>query len=164
MIKKKVSLIGAYAVGKTSLVRQFVYSQFSEKYLTTIGVKVDKKVVTVDDRDLMLMIWDIQGKDYFLDVPKQYIKGSAGFLLVMDGTRPETFSVAESLCQTTQELLGEVPFIALINKADLLQDWQIPHITIETLQNRGWHVLLTSARTGENVEEAFSVLAKKMML
>jgi len=164
MIKKKISLIGAFAVGKTSLVKQFVYSQFSEKYLTTIGVKVDKKVVKVDDRDVMLMIWDIQGKDYFLDVPRQYIMGSAGFLLVMDGTRPETLSVAESLCETSRELLGEVPFIALINKADLEQDWQIPPNTIETLQNRGWHVLLTSARTGENVEEAFSVLAKKMLL
>ena len=68
MIQKKICMLGGFAVGKTSLVARYVTSMFSEKYLTTVGVKIDKKQVAVDGRDVTLMLWDIYGQDDFQDV------------------------------------------------------------------------------------------------
>jgi small GTP-binding protein len=69
----KVALVGAYGVGKTSLMRRFISSEFSEKYHATLGVKVDKKTVSVDGTDLMLMIWDIAGAEDHFSVPSHYV-------------------------------------------------------------------------------------------
>jgi len=63
MIKKKIVMLGSFAVGKTSLVQRFVNSIFSEKYLTTIGVKIDQKIVNVNDKEVNLLLWDIHGED-----------------------------------------------------------------------------------------------------
>ena len=87
MIQKKVCMIGASGVGKTSLVAKFVHSIFSEKYLTTVGVKIDKKTVKVGDDDVMLMLWDLAGDDDFQRLQTSYLRGTSGFLLVADGTR-----------------------------------------------------------------------------
>jgi small GTP-binding protein len=162
-IKKKISLIGAFGVGKTSLAKQFVYSMFSEAYHTTIGVKVDKKVVTVDDINVTLMIWDIQGEDFFLSVPVEYIKGSSGYLLVMDGTRPETLDVAVSLQETAQKATNNAPFICLVNKADLKEEWKIDLERLENLKKKGWKIEMTSAKTGEHVDRSFHDLAQMMI-
>ena len=80
MIRKKICMIGAFAVGKTSLVRRFVQSIFDEKYLTTVGVKIDKKVVEVDGRQIMLMLWDLEGQDVYHSVRTSYLRGAAGYL------------------------------------------------------------------------------------
>ena len=87
MLSKKVVMLGLYGVGKTSLVQRFVRSIFDDKYLTTLGVKVDKKVVQVDDIEVTLMLWDVAGAENHFDVPMSYIKGAAGYLVVVDGTR-----------------------------------------------------------------------------
>jgi len=162
-LKKKVSLIGAFGVGKTSLSKQFVYSMFSEAYHTTIGVKVDKKVVIVDNTMVTLMVWDIQGKDFFLSVPVEYIKGSSGYLLVVDGTRPETLEVAISLQNTAQKATNGAPFICLINKSDLKEEWKIDFQRLEDLKRDGWIIKMTSAKTGELVDQSFNELAKMMI-
>lgn len=90
MIQKKVAMLGMYAVGKTSLVQRYIKSIFDEKYLTTIGVKIDKKELTIQDQEVTLMLWDIAGAEDHFTVPSSYIKGSSGYLLVIDGTRPES--------------------------------------------------------------------------
>ena len=100
MIQKKVCMLGGFAVGKTSLVARFVSSLFSEKYLSTVGVKVDKKAVHVDGRDVTLMIWDIYGQDEFQTVQHSQLRGMAGYLLVIDGTRRGT--------DRTQVISGDV--------------------------------------------------------
>jgi len=87
MIKKKICMLGSFAVGKTSLVQQFVNSIFSEKYHTTIGVKIDQKNVLIDGNEVTLMLWDIHGEDEFQKVKPAYIMGSAGYFIIMDGTR-----------------------------------------------------------------------------
>ena len=87
MIQKKICMLGAFAVGKTSLVQRFVKSLFSDRYLTTVGVKIDKKIVTVGDTEVSLVLWDLAGEDEFQSVQTSYLRGASGYLLVIDGTR-----------------------------------------------------------------------------
>lgn len=165
MIKKKVCLLGSFAVGKTSLVQQFVNSIFSDKYLTTIGVKIDQKNVKVDDTELTLLLWDIHGEDEFQKIPVSYLKGTSGYFLVLDGTRFSTLEMADKIKQMADEVLGpEIPFIALINKVDLTQKWEITDPVIQNLEARNWQIIKTSAKTGEGVERAFWELSKAMLL
>ena len=86
MLQKKICMLGSFSVGKTSLVRRFVESIFSEAYHTSIGVKVDKKVVRVDDEDVTLVLWDIHGEDVYQKIRMSYLRGMSGYLLVADGT------------------------------------------------------------------------------
>ena len=90
MIQKKICMLGGYAVGKTSLVSRYVSSMFSEKYMTTIGVKIDKKGVDTEKDRVELVIWDIYGQDDFQKVRMSYLRGASGYLLVLDGTRGGT--------------------------------------------------------------------------
>src|SRR4029453_515125 len=90
MIQKKICMIGAYAVGKTSLVTRFVESIFSTKYLTTVGVKINKKTITLDGKEITLILWDLHGEDEFQKLRLSYLRGSSGYILVADGTRRDT--------------------------------------------------------------------------
>jgi small GTP-binding protein len=164
VIQKKVCLLGGFGVGKTSLVARFVHSMFSDKYLTTVGVKIDKKRVDADGRQVELVIWDIYGHDDFQKLRVSYLRGTSGYLLVADGTRAETFETALDLQRLVTESIGNVPFILALNKADLAKDWQIDDVAIRELDRRGWRVLATSAKTGERVEEAFTSLSRAMLL
>lgn len=163
MIQKKVCLLGGFGVGKTSLIAQFVRSMFSEKYLTTVGVKIDKKSVAVDDERVELVIWDIYGHDDFQKLRVSYLRGAAGYLLVADGTRRATLDTAMEVQRLAEETIGRVPFILAVNKADLRDDWDIDQAAIDELARTGWQVLKTSAKTGEMVEGAFATLARAML-
>jgi len=163
MIQKKICMLGAFAVGKTSLVSRFVKSIFSEKYLTTVGVKIEKKLLSVRDQEVSLMLWDLAGEDEFLQVRMSYVRGSSGYFLVADGTRRNTLDTMMSLQQRVEESIGQVPFIVLLNKVDLREQWEINDAAINELTQKGWPVALTSARTGAGVEDAFLVLTKKML-
>lgn len=163
MVHKKICMLGGFAVGKTSLVSRFVSSIFSEKYLSTVGVKVDKKPVSVDGRDCTLMIWDVYGQDDFQSVQHSQIRGMAGYLLVVDGTRRTTLDTAQKLHELALQVVGEVPFIVVLNKADLAADWEIDDTAVFKLAERGGRVLRSSAKTGEGVEEAFQLLTRSML-
>jgi small GTP-binding protein len=163
MIQKKICMLGAFAVGKTSLVSRFVKSIFSEKYLTTVGVKIEKKALTVGHQDVSLMLWDLAGEDEFLQVRMSYVRGLAGYFLVADGTRRNTLDTMMSLQQRVEESIGQVPFIVLLNKVDLRERWEVDDTAINELTQKGWLVVLTSARTGAGVEDAFLVLTKRML-
>ena len=152
-------MLGAFSVGKTSLVSRFVHSLFSEKYHTTVGVKIDKKVVTVNGEDVSLLIWDIYGEDDIQEVRMSYVRGAAGYLLVADGTRRDTLDIARRIRNRVESDIGQVPFVLLVNKADLARDWVFDNDTLADLQSEGWTVICTSAKTGEGVEEGFSRLA-----
>ena len=159
MIRKKVCMLGAFAVGKTSLVRRFVEDRFSDRYVTTIGVKVTKKRLVRDGVEVILMLWDLHGDDAFQTVQASYLRGSSGLLLVADGTRGETFEVARSLRQRALDAGVDVPFLLLVNKADLAADWDEPEDAVP----EGWTRIDTSARTGAGVEEAFALLTERML-
>lgn len=163
MIQKKICMLGSFAVGKTSLVRRYVESIYSEVYQTTVGVKVDKKTVQIDSTEMTLVIWDLYGEDEFQKMRWSYLRGSAGFLLVADGTRRATLDKAFLLEQRAKEEVGEIPFVLVVNKNDLVEDWKLDASLEAQFAAKNWKVLRCSAKTGENVEEAFSQLARKML-
>ena len=163
MIQKKIALLGASGVGKTSLVRRFVASMFDEKYLTTIGVKVDKKAVRVGAEDVTLMIWDVAGTEEHFSVPSAYVKGASGYLLVADGTRIDTFEAATAIVEQMDRDLGPLPFVFVVNKKDLVDAWQADAGRLDALRPRSVAVLTSSAKTGEGVEEAFQQLANAIV-
>ena len=162
MIQKKVCMLGAFAVGKTSLVSRFVHSIFSDKYLTTLGVKIDKKPVSLLRGEMELILWDIYGEDEFQKVRLSYLQGASAYLLVADGTRRATLDVAASLQRAAEQEIGKVPFVLALNKVDLADQWQVDHAALEQAGQLGWKVVRTSAKTGEGVEEAFLILARAM--
>jgi small GTP-binding protein len=157
VIQKKICLLGAFGVGKTSLVSQFVHSLFSDKYLTTLGVKIEKKSVDLGSQQVDLILWDMHGEDDFQNVNVSYLRGAAGYLLVVDGTRRATVQTAISLHEVAERAVGPVPFRLLLNKADLVNDWEVDENILASL---GWPILRTSAKTGAGVEQAFEDLAR----
>ncbi len=163
MIKKKICMVGAYGVGKTSLVARFVNSIFSEKYQTTVGVKVDKKVVQRPSGEVTLMLWDLAGEDAVTTVKPAHLKGASGYILVMDGLRRNTLEVAIGLQVRAREAVGNVPFMCVVNKADVRESWEIQQADLDDLVARGWTVIETSAKTGAAVEELFNTLTDRMM-
>lgn len=163
MMQKKVCMLGGFAVGKTSLVRRFVTNVFSEHYQTTIGVTVEKKTVTVDHQDVMFMLWDLYGEDEFQHVRESYLRGSSGYILVIDGTRKATLDTARLLQQTVVRTVGPLPFVAIINKSDLRSEWEIDQPVIEQLREQGWPVFFGSAKLGQGVDELFGRLAAMLL-
>ena len=163
MIQKKICMLGAFAVGKTSLVSRFVRSLFSDKYLSSVGVKVDKKLIVMGEEQLDLLLWDLYGEDEFQKIRPSYLRGSAGYVLVSDGTRRETLDRAVVLQNRAEEIVGKVPFVLMANKADLTDKWEIDADALAELENRGWPVFKTSAKTGAGVEGAFLALARSML-
>jgi small GTP-binding protein len=163
MIQKKICMLGGFAVGKTSMVSRFVSSMFSEKYLSTVGVKVDKKALSVNGQDVTIVLWDINGQDAFQTVQQSYLRGATGYLLVVDGTRLETFAIALELQRAARDVMGPVPFVLALNKADLASSWQVDEAALWKVAEAGWTIIRTSAKTGEGVEDAFRVLAKAMI-
>lgn len=166
MISRKICLLGAFAVGKTSLTRRFVHGVFDERYLTTLGVKIDTKTVELDNATAKLVIWDIEGADpadhevqLVNSRMSAYLQGTDGVLLVADGTRPSTVDVARDIYQWLLAEYPAVPVTLLVNKSDLVDQWQVDQHTLDgfegLLQN-----LTTSALSGENVERTFYSLAK----
>jgi small GTP-binding protein len=162
-LKKKICMLGAFAVGKTSLVARFVQSVFSDQYLSTVGAKTDKKVVTVAGREVTLIIWDVAGEDEFQKIRPDYLLGAAGYLLVADGARRATLDTAREIQRRATEFIGLAPFALVINKADLEDEWEITDGDIEELAGQGWSVFKGSAKTGAGVEEAFLTLAGKIL-
>ncbi len=156
-------MVGAFATGKTSLVAKFVYSIFSEKYQTTVGVKIDKKNLEVQEQELNLILWDLYGEDEFQKLRTSYLRGSSGYLLIVDGTRKSTLQTAFDLQKKVEQSVGKVPFILVLNKWDLEDEWELDSENIEAIEQKGWTTIKTSAKTGLNVEEIFYTLASKIL-
>ncbi len=163
MIQKKICMLGTYAVGKTSLVQRFVKSIFDEKYHMTLGVKTDKKVIEVDGREVVLMLWDIAGSEDYFRVPMSYVRGAAGYLLVIDGTRPETLEGGCEIAEDIEAEYGDLPLVALLNKVDLEDQWKLEGDLLEPLRELNCPIIRTSAKTGVGVEEAFLALARQIV-
>lgn len=163
MIQKKICMIGTSGVGKTSLVARFVQSLFAEHYHTTVGVKIDKMTLRVDDADVMLMIWDLAGDDDFQRLQTSYLRGSGGYLLVADGTRRVTLDLAVEIQQRVVAAIGAAPFILALNKADLAPQWDVDEARLASLATQGWTIVRTSAKDGAGVEEVFAALSRMML-
>ena len=163
MIKKKICMVGLYGVGKTSLVKRFVDSIFDERYHTSVGVKIDKKEVPARGRTVSLAIWDIAGEDELAEFRVSNVRGASGYILVADGLRQSSLEKATDLHRRIVSLLGPLPFVLVVNKADLRQEWEIKADALAELRAGGWRTLETSAKTGDGVEQIFATLAEDML-
>lgn len=156
MIKKKICMVGEFSVGKTSLTQKFVNNVFSEKYMTTIGVKID----TVEVNDTKIVIWDVAGRDSLSPINASYLVGAAGIILVADGTRSQTVDSIPEIWSTVQQRIGDVPCVVALNKADS-DDWSVDETTINSLKASGWDVFETSAKDGVMVDSLFHTLVER---
>ena len=163
MIQKKVCMVGLFGVGKTCLVQQFVHSIFSAKYHSTVGVKIDRKMVTLDQREAALILWDLAGRDGVEDITTSYLRGAHAILYVADGTRRETYDQLFELRELARNAAGDVPSAVALNKTDLTDAWLLTAEDERTLSDQGWHAFRTSAKTGDGVESAFLWLARETL-
>lgn len=163
MIQKKICMLGATGVGKTSLIRRFVKSIYSEKYHTTIGVKIDKKQLSVKGQEIMLLLWDVQGEDEEFKIRPSFLRGASGYLLVVDLTRPETLQTAFSVKQMVETEFAPLPFILVLNKSDLTEEIKISEADQTQIAIQNIAILTTSAKNGDNVDNAFGQLSEMMI-
>lgn len=160
MDSRKICILGDFAVGKTSLVQRFIKDQFSDKYLTTLGVKVDTKEVTLDQgRGLKLAIWDVAGTDTPTQLFLRYTRGASGYLLVADRTRPETLEACVALRDAVAGAVRPLPYVFLANKSDLGEQCRLQSSEARGQLSDALDWLETSALTGDGVEQAFRRLA-----
>ncbi|NJL00527.1 MAG: GTP-binding protein [Spirulinaceae cyanobacterium RM2_2_10] len=169
ILSKKLCMVGDFGVGKTSLIRRFVERQFSDRYLSTVGVKISRKTMTIADsergtQDLKLLIWDIEGQTKFKAIAPSYLQGASGILAVADLTRQET---VEHLADHIRNFLAinQHGFIAVaLNKADLIDREELAQIRnlLEQPSEQVIGVYQTSAKTGESVDTIFEHLTKRI--
>jgi len=167
-VSKKVCLLGDFAVGKTSLVRRFVYDIFDEKYISTIGVKVSRKTVAVPTEDgpvveLTMMLWDLAGSEDFSQMRGSYLRGASGAILVCDLTRPESLASLGDYLADLRRVSPEAMLIVVANKSDSPEQRLLLHQVEEAAAALGADCFVTSARTGLHVEEMFRHLAHMLV-
>ncbi len=157
MQKKKICMVGDFAVGKTSLTQKFVNNVFSDKYLTTVGVKIDTATIG----DTKIVVWDVAGRDALSPVNASYLVGASGLILVGDGTRPESIESIKPILETAQSRIGEVPLVVAINKVDS-PDWAVTPEQLEAYLDPHWEVFHTSAKEDRYVSKLFERLVEMM--
>ncbi|MDQ5769694.1 Rab family GTPase [Thiothrix subterranea] len=162
MIQQKICLLGSFSVGKTSLIRCYVDSIFTEKYLTTVGVKIDKKQIEFNGNAHSLMIWDIAGEDDFTSIRTAYLRGMSGYIIVIDPTRPHSYETALSIHDMVKTTVGNLPAVFALNKADLKSTWQFEAPQHQHLQQLGHPIVETSAKQNVGVETMFLKLVEQL--
>ncbi len=153
-ISKKIALLGSHAVGKTSLISRFVTREFSSEYLTTIGLRVDQKLVEVEQTRVELIIWDIAGQDDPVRIPQYYLNGAHGYIFVIDLSRPSTWEPMTHQLQVLEAMMPKAKRLLAGNKMDLLSQAEL-----QRMQEQVPLDIYTSALTGDHVDEMFQRLA-----
>jgi len=166
MVQKKICLLGDFAVGKTSLVRQFVEGRFDGRYQSTIGVKISRKTLKRSYGQLNMLVWDLAGDNTinaFINT-KSYLHGTAGAMIVCDLTRPESLATFELYARELQKMDQKIPLAFIANKVDLVAERRISDANLYRICSSlgGGEFFLSSAKTGEQVEAAFSYLADQI--
>ena len=167
---KKVVLLGDPAVGKTSMIQKFVHDIFDDKYISTLGTKVTSKEMTIQhpEKDatveMKFMIWDVMGQKDYERFQQRAFTGSQGGLLVCDVTRIETLHNLPDWVTNLFNVTTQIPIIVIGNKNDLLEQKQFDIKDLESYAST-FEVpsFLTSAKTGENINEVFILLAQNMI-
>lgn len=172
-IRKKICMLGEAAVGKTSLISRFVYNEFDDKYITTLGTKVSKKTVPINTIDefgqsktvnVTIAIWDVIGQQQYHSLVLKYFKNSDGGLVVADCSRFETVELMRKWIGSFYNTVGKVPMLLLVNKSDLVDVKKFDKQILDELSiEYGSKYFFTSAKDGNNVEDAFTTLAQLMV-
>ncbi len=169
--KLKICLAGEGAVGKTSLIRRYVYDEFEDKYTVTLGAKMTRRSLSIEDAlgrgtaHIDMAIWDVMGEKFLRELLREaYFYGAQGILAVCDVTRHETLEDLGSWKKSIEKVAGEVPMIVLANKVDLKKEAVFDEATLQKVAE-GWDApyFFTSAKTGKNVEKAFEQLAQMVL-
>lgn len=164
VLKLKLCLMGDKAVGKTSSIGRFVRNEFDDRYLSTIGTNVSKKEVAIDNIHANLLIWDILGEEGFRGLRRAYFKGASGGILILDASRIESMWGANQWLTAFFEVAGNVPVVVFCNKWDLPKK-EISQDDLEDFKTRtGLATFPTSAKTGANVNDGFSMLARDIIM
>ena len=164
-IQKKVCLVGDFAVGKTSLVRQYVEGRFDDRYLVTIGVKLTRKTLRRAGHVLNMILWDIAGQQDAGVAREDYLRGLAGAFIVCDLTRRETIESLDAYIQQIQAINTEAKIVLLANKYDLEEERQVSKDGLDGYgSTNGFKVFETSAKDGFQVEAAFEALADQFLI
>jgi len=169
-VMKKICMLGDPGVGKTSLVARFVFSMFDDKYIETIGAKVTKRTIALEHIAtkqrfrVKLMIWDIAGQKTLDFIKPTYYRDAEGAILICDFTRNETLVNVSKWCQSIQSVCGKIPVVLMVNKSDLNGTAQFTSIDAQKYGiGLGAQVFMSSAKTGDNVEAAFSALGRRLV-
>ena len=168
-LSKKICLLGEFAVGKTSLVRRFVYNRFDDRYISTIGVKVSRKKVAVASRgeavEVNMMLWDLAGSEEFNQVRASYLRGAAGAVLVCDLTRQRTLKYIENYVADLRAVSPTAKLIIAANKKDLVDQFEMTPDDVQELADQLQAPLyITSAKEGDDVDQMFRHLGKLLLL
>ena len=165
-IKKKIALLGDPAVGKTSLIRRYVIDRYDDKYISTLGTKVTKKMIEFNrdggKTELTLIIWDVLGQREFRKIQDAAFEGAKGALVVFDVSRDETFDGIEYWVEGIRRISGDIPLIILGNKIDLVESFDASNAEAMA-EYYGTKFFNTSAKTGLNVERAFLELGQLLL-
>ena len=157
----KLVLLGAAAVGKTSILHRFIKGKFAENYAMTIGVDFLSKEVEYENSLVKLTIWDLAGQEKFKFLRKNFYRGTHGALLIFDLTREDTFEEIHTWYAEMKELIkDDVPFILIGNKLDLVKEDNIitKFDTLKFSEDHNSIYMETSTKTGINIKEAFRKL------
>ncbi len=160
----KITLLGEKNVGKTSLVYRYIENKFRESYKATLGVNLLKKDMEVDGNGVSAQIWDLGGQESFKSLRKLYLEGANGALVMFDLTDRQTFDKLNDWIESFKETRGEQPILLIGNKSDLEGQRKITDMEASNYaKENNTDLLLTSAKTGQNVEEAFIKLTKRIL-
>jgi len=168
--KRKICMLGTFGVGKTSLVERFVNNRFSEKYLTTVGLTVSQKMMPPVQQEPngipiqhMFLIWDIAAIEKFDSMVSNYFRGASGALAVVDLTRPETADELATILDRFFAVCPEAVVVYIANKVDLISDPSKINSRFDQLSvNAASELIVTSAKTGAQVEDAFYLLSQQI--
>ena len=154
-IKKKIVLLGDSAVGKTSLIRRFVFDQFEDSYIATIGSKVSRKSFKIDKPhrtfEMTFMIWDIIGREGYHALHSRTFVGVHGAIVVADLTRRQTLESLERYwIPFLFKVVDKVPLVFVGNKSDLEGEYEFEP---EELANM-------ASRYCKNMDKVFEFLMK----
>ena len=165
-------MIGDFGVGKTSLIRRFVDRQFSDQYLSTVGVKISRKDMILENTKrqenvaAQLLIWDLEGHTKFKGIAPTYLQGASGVLIVADVSRAETVERISEHIQLYSSVNPKGSIIVALNKVDLIDDEKLAllvEIAHSLSKDKVIAVYTTSAKTGKDVDEIFYKLAYAMV-
>lgn len=164
MSNKKICLVGAPGVGKTSLAQRFTNGTFSYRFRPQPGLNIERRAVDVDGEPVHLMLWDFQRRDEFSTTPSNFVEAAAAIIYVVDGTRLDSLNRLDRIKRETEKVIGRaVPSLVLFNKSDLSDRWQVSGEMISRVEAGGTITLLTSCKEGSGVDTAFRLIARVVM-